>query len=90
MLLLRKRKQKQTVNRLRFAVISPEVECCFFLHKYLLTMFRIQGAKYAIFITHFHLILISSMILEKDLSGNYHMSDKHNLYHHISTKITLI
>ena len=88
--MLIKNKQKQNVNRLTFAVISPEVEGCFFLQKYLFTIFRIQGAKYAIFITHFHLILISSMILEKDLSGNYHMSDKNHLYHHISTKITLI
>ena len=88
--MLRKSKQKQSVNRLGFAVDNPEVEGCFFKQKYLLTIFRIQGAKYSICITYFHFILISSMILEKDFSGNYHMSDKHHLYHHISTKITRI
>ena len=88
--MLRKTKQKQTVNRLRFAADSPEVQGCFFTQMYLFTIFRIQGAKYSIFTTYFHFILTASMILEKDISGNYYKSDKHHLLYHISTKITLI
>ena len=33
----------------------------------------------------FHLLLILSIILDKDISANYHKSDKYNLQHHIST-----